>query len=227
MDLDRRCFLIGGSDNSGRAIRVKDYLVVVRVWLGRRGWDSGDWDGEVEIGRTRWGGNPTWNGVPPHCPTMMVISRTLIMGNRDEIDEMPSTNASVLLSVLKLFEKYDCMGKWRILNIINRLMFQTYIALLQRLRPYDCTMVLEMGVFSNSAFIEPFGLTLIEAAAYGLPMVATKNGGPVDILRVLDNGLLIGPHDQQSIATALLKLVANKQLWAKCRQNGLKNIHLF
>ncbi|CAI0449236.1 unnamed protein product [Linum tenue] len=75
MDLDRRCFLIGGSDNSGRAIRVKDYLVVVRVWLGRRGWDSGDWDGEVEIGRTRWGGNPTWNGVPPHCPTMMVISR--------------------------------------------------------------------------------------------------------------------------------------------------------
>ncbi|CAI0452064.1 unnamed protein product [Linum tenue] len=62
---------------------------------------------------------------------------TLIMGNRDEIDEMPSTNASVLLSVLKLFEKYDCMGKWRILNIINRLMFQTYIALLQRLRAFS------------------------------------------------------------------------------------------
>lgn len=35
------------------------------------------------------------------------------------------------------------------------------------------------------------------------------------------------PHDQQSIANALLKLVADRQLWAKCRQNGLKNIHLF
>ncbi|GKB35831.1 probable sucrose-phosphate synthase 1, partial [Tanacetum coccineum] len=35
------------------------------------------------------------------------------------------------------------------------------------------------GVFINPAFIEPFGLTLIEAAAYGLPMVATKNGGLV------------------------------------------------
>ncbi|RXI05688.1 hypothetical protein DVH24_017730 [Malus domestica] len=44
---------------------------------------------------------------------------------------------------------------------------------------------------------------------------------------VLDNGLLIDPHDQQSIADALLKLVADKQLWARCRQNGLKNIHLF
>lgn len=46
-------------------------------------------------------------------------------------------------------------------------------------------------------------------------------------IQVLDNGLLVDPHDQQSIADALLKLVSNKQLWAKCRQNGLKNIHLF
>lgn len=35
------------------------------------------------------------------------------------------------------------------------------------------------------------------------------------------------PHDQKSIADALLQLVAEKQLWLKCRQNGLKNIHLF
>lgn len=46
-------------------------------------------------------------------------------------------------------------------------------------------------------------------------------------LQALDNGLLVDPHDQQSIAGALLKLVSDKQLWAKCRQNGLKNIHLF
>lgn len=46
-------------------------------------------------------------------------------------------------------------------------------------------------------------------------------------LQVLDNGLLVDPHDQQSIADALLKLVADKQLWARCRQNGLKNIHLY
>jgi len=45
--------------------------------------------------------------------------------------------------------------------------------------------------------------------------------------QVLDNGLLVDPHDQQSISEALLKLVADKHLWAKCRQNGLKNIHQF
>lgn len=47
------------------------------------------------------------------------------------------------------------------------------------------------------------------------------------MLQVLDNGLLVDPHDQQAIADALLKLVSDKQLWARCRQNGLKNIHLF
>jgi glycosyltransferase involved in cell wall biosynthesis len=46
------------------------------------------------------------------------------------------------------------------------------------------------GVFVNPALVEPFGLTLIEAAAYGLPMVATKNGGPVDIQRVSVSGLV-------------------------------------
>ncbi|XWS29761.1 hypothetical protein CRYUN_Cryun24cG0058200 [Craigia yunnanensis] len=39
-------------------------------------------------------------------------------------------------------------------------------------------------------------ILLLEVAAYGLPIIATKNGGPVDIHRVLDNGLLVDPHDQ-------------------------------
>ena len=37
--------------------------------------------------------------------------QTLIMGNRDGIDEMSSMNASVLLSVLKLIDKYDLYGQ--------------------------------------------------------------------------------------------------------------------
>lgn len=37
--------------------------------------------------------------------------QTLIMGNRDGIDEMSSTSSSVLLSVLKLIDKYDLYGQ--------------------------------------------------------------------------------------------------------------------
>ncbi|XP_061991482.1 probable sucrose-phosphate synthase 1 [Rosa rugosa] len=150
-------------------------------------------------------------------PLRELANLTLIMGNRDGIDDMSSTSASVLLSVLKLIDKHDLYGQ---------------VAYPKHHKQSDVPEIYRLaaktkGVFINPAFIEPFGLTLIEAAAYGLPIVATKNGGPVDIIQVLDNGLLIDPHDQQSIADALLKLVADKQLWARCRQNGLKNIHLY
>ncbi|XP_024023596.1 probable sucrose-phosphate synthase 1 [Morus notabilis] len=150
-------------------------------------------------------------------PLRELANLTLIMGNRENIDEMSGTNASELLSILKLIDKYDLYGQ---------------VAYPKHHKQSDVPDIYRLaaktkGVFINPAFIEPFGLTLIEAAAYGLPIVATKNGGPVDIHRVLDNGLLVDPHDQRAIADALRKLVSDKQLWARCRQNGLKNIHLF
>lgn len=58
-------------------------------------------------------------------------------------------------------------------------------------------------------------------------MVATKNGGPVDIIKALHNGLLVDPHDAAAITEALLSLLADKARWAECRRNGLRNIHRF
>nr|ADG01611.1 sucrose phosphate synthase [Xerophyta humilis] len=150
-------------------------------------------------------------------PLRELANLTLIMGNREEIDEMSSTNASVLTSVLKLIDKYDLYGQ----VAYPKHHKQSEVPDIYRLAAKT------KGVFVNPAFIEPFGLTLLEAAAHGLPIVATKNGGPVDIHRALDNGLLIDPHNQEAIADALLRLDADRQLWARCRQNGLKNIPLF
>ena len=67
----------------------------------------------------------------------------------------------------------------------------------------------------------------MQAAAHGLPMVATKNGGPVDIQKALDNGELVDPHDQEGIAAALLRMVADRTTWNKYHENGLKNIHCY
>ncbi|GAU12334.1 hypothetical protein TSUD_252850 [Trifolium subterraneum] len=142
---------------------------------------------------------------------------TLVMGNRDDIEEMSSGSGSVLTTVLKLIDKYDLYG---------------HVAYPKHHRQSDVPEIYRFaaktkGVFVNPALVEPFGLTLIEAAAHGLPMVATKNGGPVDINRALHNGLLVDPHDHQAIADALLKLLSEKNLWHECRKNGWKNIHLF
>lgn len=150
-------------------------------------------------------------------PLRDLANLTLIMGNRDDIDEMSAGNASVLTTVLKLIDRYDLYG----LVAYPKHHKQADVPEIYRLAAKT------KGVFINPALVEPFGLTLIEAAAHGLPMVATKNGGPVDIHRALNNGLLVDPHDQKAISDALLKLVADKNLWTECRKNGLRNIHRF
>lgn len=37
--------------------------------------------------------------------------QTLILGNRDDIEEMSSSSSSVLTTVLKLIDKYDLYGQ--------------------------------------------------------------------------------------------------------------------
>ncbi|XP_010252403.1 PREDICTED: probable sucrose-phosphate synthase 4 [Nelumbo nucifera] len=150
-------------------------------------------------------------------PLRELANLTLVLGNRDDIEEMSSSSSGVLTTVLKLIDKYDLYGQ---------------VAYPKHHKQSDVPEIYRLaakskGVFINPALVEPFGLTLIEATAYGLPVVATKNGGPVDIHKALCNGLLVDPHDQKAIADALLKLVSDKTLWFECRRNGLKNIHRF
>ncbi|WP_137897725.1 HAD family hydrolase [Sphingomonas sp. 2SG] len=65
------------------------------------------------------------------------------------------------------------------------------------------------GVFVNPALHEPFGLTLIEAAAAGVPVVATRNGGPAEIVARLHHGVLIDPRDDAGIARACRAIIGD------------------
>ncbi|MEH3099943.1 HAD family hydrolase [Sphingomonas adhaesiva] len=65
------------------------------------------------------------------------------------------------------------------------------------------------GVFVNPALHEPFGLTLIEAAAAGVPVVATRHGGASDIVETIGHGLLVDPRDERAIAEAAFSIVSD------------------
>jgi sucrose-phosphate synthase len=64
------------------------------------------------------------------------------------------------------------------------------------------------SVFSLTAFYEPFGLAPIEAAACGLAIVATKNGGPAEIFDE-NTGVLVDPEDEKDISKGCLKALNN------------------
>jgi sucrose-phosphate synthase len=70
------------------------------------------------------------------------------------------------------------------------------------------------SVFALTAFYEPFGLASIEAAACGLAVVATRNGGPVEIFED-GSGVLVDPFDEDDIAKGLLDCLARQEALSK------------
>lgn len=83
------------------------------------------------------------------------------------------------------------------------------------------------GVFVNPALNEPFGLTLLEAAAAGLPVVATREGGPVDIVHRCQHGLLVAPTDIQAIAAACHHLLEDDLAWKRHSVRGHCNVNFY
>ena len=79
-------------------------------------------------------------------------------------------------------------------------------------------------MFINPALTEPFGLTLLEASATGLPIVATDDGGPNDIVRNCKNGLLVDVSSTKKVSAALRKIIVNKDLWEGYSKNGIMNV---
>jgi sucrose-phosphate synthase len=138
----------------------------------------------------------------------------IVAGNRDDIRDLEDGARSVMTEILQLIDSYELYG---------------HVAIPKQHRPGEISMVYRAvsaggGVFINPALTEPFGLTLLEAAASGLPLVATENGGPVDIISNCNNGILVNPLDAGAISEALLHFLRDKKSWAQASRNGQEGV---
>jgi glycosyltransferase involved in cell wall biosynthesis len=76
-----------------------------------------------------------------------------------------------------------------------------------------------------SRWEEPFGRTVMEAMSQGLPVISTRYGGPLDIIRDGENGLFVPVDDAQAFAKAVIKLLQNDELTQKIRISALRTIN--
>ena len=139
----------------------------------------------------------------------------IFAGIRKDIQTMPDNEREVLTEILLLMDKYNLYGK---MAVPKRHETQHEVPELYRIAAETG------GVFVNSALTEPFGLTLIEAAASGVPVVATDDGGPRDIIKNCQNGILTDVTDSKNIAVSIDKILGNKSLWEKYSCNGIENV---
>jgi sucrose-phosphate synthase len=151
-------------------------------------------------------------------PTIGILKKNtnllIVAGNREDINKMDSGTRKVLYSVLYLIDKYDLYGQVAYPKSHNPKDVADFYRIVSQTK----------GVFVNPALTEPFGLTLIEAAACGIPLVATNDGGPRDIIGNCENGKLIDPLNAQKMGNIIESIIKNKQHWIQYSKNGLRNV---
>ncbi|OIR13205.1 mannosylfructose-phosphate synthase [mine drainage metagenome] len=136
----------------------------------------------------------------------------IFAGVRKDISKMPDDEKDILTNLLLLLDKYDLYGKMAIPKKNDpKLDVPEIYRLAAR----------KKGVFVNATPGENFGLTIIEAAACGLPVIASPTGGPKEILEQCDNGLLVDVENPVAIASALKKIIADQSLWENYSSNGI------
>lgn len=138
----------------------------------------------------------------------------IVAGVRERIGELDKGAAQVWRELLELIDDYDLYG---------------HVAYPKQHAPDHVPCIYRSaaasgGLFVNPAWTEPFGLTLIEAAASGLPVVATDDGGPQEILRHCRNGLLIDPHDAEALGRSLSDALSDRRRWRLWSQRGLQGV---
>jgi len=138
----------------------------------------------------------------------------IVAGNRDEIANLEESAAHILTNILLLIDNYALNGK---------------VSLPKHHQPDEVPELFRLaakrrGVFVNSAITEAFGLTLLEAAASGIPIVAPDDGGPIDIVRLCRNGLLVETLNSKALADSLLTIVTPGPKWRQLARNGIAGV---
>lgn len=77
-----------------------------------------------------------------------------------------------------------------------------------------------IDIFCLPSFHEPFGIVLLEAFTYGVPVVSTDSEGPHDIITPNYDALLVKIRDAHALADALARLIENEQLSKELAANA-------
>jgi sucrose-phosphate synthase len=138
----------------------------------------------------------------------------LILGCREDSRQLDKQQREVFQQVFELVDKYNLYGKVAYPKKHKR----------EQIPSIYRWAANRKGLFVNPALTEPFGLTLLEAAACGLPMVTTDDGGPRDILYRCENGLLVDVSDLDAIRDGLETAGSNPSVWKTWSNNGVEGV---
>ena len=109
------------------------------------------------------------------------------------------------------------IGKAMQLRVGNRVRFLGWVKGADKDRAFRSA-----SIFCLPSYAEGFPMAVLDAWAYGLPVVTTPVGGVPDIVVDGENGLLFTPGDVVTLASKLSTLIENEELRAKISKESLR-----
>ncbi|KAF2955665.1 glycosyltransferase [Marinitoga sp. 38H-ov] len=129
---------------------------------------------------------------------LVIFVRGLKNGFKD-IYKLSKKEQKIIGEIKRIVEDYGLYGKISLFDVPGQ----------EELSSAYRYFVMKKSVFVLPAFYEPFGLAPIEAAAVGLAVVATKNGGPMESFDKGKYGVLIDPFDIKDMEKGILDGLKN------------------
>jgi len=146
-------------------------------------------------------------GIKYLIEAFKLFNRSLRSLVRDDNNSNISNNSNIKLVIIgdgserkqleNLTEKLELKEKIKFLGEIPNERIPEYLA------GADC--------FVLPSIKEGFGIAILEAQAVGLPVIATKMGGILDIIKDGETGILVEPKNSQALAQAIYKIYSGQK----------------
>ncbi|HOS28163.1 MAG TPA: glycosyltransferase [Deltaproteobacteria bacterium] len=148
--------------------------------------------------------------------------REFILAAAKVIEKNPNARAFVVGSPSDGGEEYynEVVELTKSLGIERNVVFTGYR------KDVPALMKLMDVIVHSSITPEPFGMVVIEGMAMGKPVVATRGGGPIDIVAEGETGFLVQMGNSNEMAEKLLTLFNNKKLSSDMGRKGRARVEL-
>jgi len=115
----------------------------------------------------------------------------------------------------------------RLLQLEDRVKFLTGVPDGDLPALYNCAEVYLGLTRTTELDVEGFGISLVEASACGVPVVAARTGGIPDAVREGETGLLVDPSQAKPAATAVARLLDDRALARNLGSGGRRAVESY
>ena len=100
----------------------------------------------------------------------------------------------------------------------------TFVSRQKNVFPFYENASLVLNLSRVDEWVETFGLTILEAMAFGIPVIVPPVGGPTEIVKEGKEGFLISSYDMKKIAEKIEELSKNQSLCQELSNNARKRV---